>query len=573
MSWRVLGGKRRPVSVRAGGFVYVLYLVVLVVAVVVLFPIVRMVVFAFGDYGIRASLQELRELPDLVGTLRNTAVVLAVSGSLAALFGAVFAWLNERTDARMGWLGRLLPVLPLITPPVAGAIGWGFLLSERPGLINIGVRNLLSVVGIEIEKGPFNIYSWPGLILVYTLFLLPFSYLMVSAGLRNMDSSLEQAALVAGAGPGIVLRRVTIPAVAPSIAAGAVLTVLSAVALFSVPVIIGTTAKIDVLTVQIYRLLTFTFPPKTGAALLLSAILLVTIFVVLVIQRHFTMRARHAVVGGKSGRPYIVPLGRWKFIARAAMTGYILLAAVLPLGALLVVSLQPFWSAHLDVGTFTLQNYREVLFEYDFVERAIRNSVLLGVFSAIAGLAVALCFVMVVQRRPAGFGVFADGISKLPGSLSHVVIGVAMVISFTGPPFRLAGSLFLLFVTYVVLYLPQSTTTATAAYAQVAGELTEAAMVCGAGHARTLRLIQLPVMRPHLIAGAGVLFVLGAGEITASALLSGTRNPVAGALLLEYWQNGTFPELAAVTIVVATVSAAVVLGILRLAGRTVDAQP
>src|SRR5690606_28854443 len=102
-------------------------------------------------------------------TLLNTLAHLLVSGPVALVFGSLLAWIVERTDARIGVLSELLPVVPFFMPPVAGAIGWLLLMSDRAGLLNAFLRWLLSFVGIDLRTGPFDVLSWYGIIFVYSL--------------------------------------------------------------------------------------------------------------------------------------------------------------------------------------------------------------------------------------------------------------------------------------------------------------------------------------------------------------------------------------------------------------------
>ena len=110
-----------------------------------------------------------------------------------------------------------------------------------------------------------------------------------------------------------------------------------------------------------------------------------------------------------------------------------------------------------------------------------------------------------------------------------------------------------------MLYTPQSTLTANAALVQVGTQLSEASLVSGAGAGRTFWHIMLPLMTPGLFAGWVMLFVLIAGDITASSMLAGSRNPVAGFVILDLWTNGAFPPLAAFAVIVTIAMTTVVL--------------
>jgi iron(III) transport system permease protein len=125
----------------------------------------------------------------------------------------------------------------------------------------------------------------------------------------------------------------------------------------------------------------------------------------------------------------------------------------------------------------------------------------------------------------------------------------------------------LLLLAYLVLYMPQATFSAAAALAQVGRELSEASLMSGATTGRTFIRVVLPLMRPGLAAAWVLLFVLMSGEITASSMLAGTRNPVVGFVVLDLWTNGSYSALAAFATLMSLITSTVVLGMLAVTRR------
>lgn len=493
--------------------------------------------------------------PGLWPMLANTFGVLAVSTVLAVLIAALFAWYSERTTARAGWLAGVLPVVSLLVPSIAGAIGWVLLLSPRAGFVNIALADL----GLPV----LNVFTLPGLVFVYTLYLVPQVYLPVSAALAELDPALEEAARTSGYGPWRTLWKVTLPVVRPAILSGALLALVYGIALFSVPLIIGTQARIDILSVRIVRLLTVEFPPRLPEAIVLSVVVLLVLGVAWAVNARVLRQGRYATIGGRSAGTRPVRLGRAAVgSARVFMALYLLVACVLPFGALVLVSLQGFWSGRF-AGTLSVDNYADLFAAGGATAAGLRNSVLLGVACALIGIAVAVLLAWRIARGGL-WGRVLDASTKLPGALSHVVVAVALVAALAGPPLSLGGSLLLLVLAYLVLYLPQATLSAQSAFAMVGRDLTEASLVSGVGPAGTLRRISVPLMSRGLVAGWVFLFVLVVGDITASAILASTRSPVVGFVILGLFQNGTYPVLAALGAVITVVSSAIVLGALAL---------
>lgn len=528
-------------------------------ALLLTYPLVRLVFEVFvDDGGLTAEpFRQAFALPGIWGTIRNTLLIVVGATILATTLACVFAWLNERTDARLGFIAEIMPITPLLVPAIAGTVGWVFLLAPRSGTINVLLRDVLGAMGFDVgNDGPINLFTVWGLIFLYVLVLLPYVYLPIAAAMVRLDPALEEASRVAGVGPFKTFLKVVIPAIKPSIAGGMLVAVVMGLATFSVPIIVGTSARIDVLSVRIYTLLTFSFPPSTEPAVALSLVLLAFVLVGSLLQRRVVKSGAHATIGGKGTRGDVVRLGRWRSVARTMMVLFVLVASVMPLLGLFYISLRPFWTAELTFQGLSFANYREVLFEREVTSSALQNSLMLGVIGAILGMLAATLLALYVGGGARG-GKFVDGLAKAPGAFSHIVLAVAFLGAFAGPPFRIGGTLLLLFLAYVLFNMPQGYLTAFSSYTQLSRELSEASAISGAGPGRTLRRILLPLMMPGLVGGAAVLFVLGIGEVTASALLAGTRTPVIGFVIVDLWTSGTFPQIAALGAIMTVVTATV----------------
>lgn len=495
--------------------------------------------------------------------VRNTFVILSIAGTAALVVGTAFAWINERTDAHLGVISRMLPLLPLLLPSVALSIGWIFLGQETSGTLNVVVREFLGLFGIEMRKGPLNIASWPGLIFVYALHLVPFVYLIVSAAFRNLDPALEEAARTSGAGTWRTLRRISMPAVLPSIVGSALLIVIVGMAMYSVPVIIGTAARIDVLSVMTVRFVRREFPPRTAEAVIISLFMMVVVGSVWIAQQRVLRRQRHATIGGRAGSSARVALGRWRWPARATILLYVALTSVLPFAALFIVALQPYWSPDIDISQFSLSHFRSEL-SRALTFRALKTSVTLGVVGATIGITIAAVLMEYARERKGLIAGAIEGTTKLPGAITNIVIGVGFVVTLGAAPFSLHGTAMILLLAYIVIYMPQASVAAGSAIGQVGTELIEAGRTSGAGKGRIFRKITFPLMRSGLAAGWALVFVVMVGDLTASALLAGTSNPVVGFVILDIWENGTYSALAALASVIAAISTTAVMFVLWL---------
>lgn len=145
--------------------------------------------------------------------LLSVATSLAATG-LAAVMGVPLAWMLARVRLPGRSLFRGLVLLPLVLPPVVGGAALLFSLGRR-GVIG---QVLESATGLVL---PFSLW---GVIIANTFVAMPFLVITVEGALRNLDPRLEAAAASLGAGRLTVLRRITLPLIAPSLISGLVLT-------------------------------------------------------------------------------------------------------------------------------------------------------------------------------------------------------------------------------------------------------------------------------------------------------------------------------------------------------------
>ncbi|GAB6987523.1 iron ABC transporter permease [Nocardioides pyridinolyticus] len=544
---------------RGGVFRIVVTLLMIAFAALVAYTLGKVLVALFvtdGEFN-ATPLREAFQQPGLVELLSNTLIIVVSSMVLAVSFGSLFAWIGERTDAALPRLNAIMPMLPFLLPPIAGAIGWTLLLSDRSGFLNVLARTALGWVGVEIESGPVNIYSWWGMIFLYTIYQIPFAYLMIAAGLRNADPALEEQARVCGSSPLATLRKVTIPVLRPSLGAAALFMAWFGFSFFSVPVVIGTQSDIDVLSVRIVQLMSFTYPAQTTLALGLSTFLMVFVGAAWYIQGRVLKGGRHAVLGGRGSRTATVRLGVWRRPARALLVGYVALAVVFPLTAHIIVVLNGFWTPNIQWSSLSLEHLRGYLLEDPLTRDSLTTSLRLAAIGATVGIAIAAVFSHHLQSSRGLGSRVLDGVIKLPAIFSGIVVGTGCILAFAGEPWNLGGTALILLLAYVILFTPQATVAADAAAAQVGRELSEASRISGAGGGKTFRKVNLPLMIPGLVAGWGLLFVWMVGELEASSMLASTTTPVVGFRILDVFVNGDFALLAALSIALTVINVTV----------------
>lgn len=546
--------------------VAVIAVVLMAIIVVPLVVMVFRLFFPEGSFNTGAFVR-VWNMPGLWEMLLNTAILITGGTLFALFFGSLFAWLNERTDARMGWIAEALPTFPLFVPPMASAVGWLLLGTPGPGFLNVAIRGVLSFLGLPTpETGPFNVFSWYGLILMYGIVLLPAVYITISAALRNLDPALEEASRIAGKGPIGTFFSVTLPAIVPAILNGTFLALTAGFALFSVPAVIGKQAGIDVITVRIVEMTSQQYPADLAGGMVLGLVIIAALGATWLVQRQLSKKARHAMITGRAASS-LIPLRIWKWPMRGLLILYGLAVVVFPILALVIVSFQKFWSGTLIFANLTWSNWTAIFASGGTLRDAVTNSLTLGVIAAfVAVIVAALVGYMLSHSKQHPLSVMVDSVTKLPASLSHVVIAVALLASFAAPP--IAMPVFgILLIAYIVMYIPLAFISAENSLNQIGPAMTEASLMSRASLGRTFVSIIFPLMRPGLITGWVLVFVNAFGDLTASVMLAKPSEPVVGSVMLELNTQGTFGTLAAMGAFVSLIGSVIGIFVLVLGAR------
>lgn len=557
---------RRP---RVSGLRIATLLIGVLVAGTVLVTFVRLAVWAWDDYGTgipRFYADDVFGDRAVRHMLVNTAIVVAASSTLATAVAAVLAWLNERTDASIGLVGRVLPLIPFMMPAIALPLGWVFLASPAAGAINVILRAVLGLFGSHASTGPLNVYGWPGLILLYTVFLCGFAYLVISSSMRSLDPGLEEAAQLAGAGPLKILFRIVLPAIRPALFSGFLICVIVAVVMVSVPITIGGNANIEILAVRLVNLVTTQTPPRYAEAFLLGLLLLVPILAAWLLQRRTAAAGHFAVIGGRYRLGRQLKLGRrGKALGRAVFLGYILVAVVLPLLGLLYVAGTSFWTGVWTHSWNPIPNIRSAI-DDPTIRAAILRSVGLGL-AAGAVLIGASHVLAYGQRLFPQLGRVVDMLTKTPAMVAQILVAIALLVTLGAPPLRLDAT-WLLLIGYLVVFLPFASVLTTAAQQQIGRDVVEAATIAGATDMRTFGSIVTPLSRPALVAGFLLMYVLVSGETNVSLILASTQRPVVGFVMLDLFNFASYPQVASFALVITVVNLACIAVVMRLLSGT-----
>jgi iron(III) transport system permease protein len=496
----------------------------------------------------------------------GTTIVYALASSALAIgLGVSAAWLVARTDVPFRQAATVGAFLSLAVPIIVKSIGWIMLLGPNSGVINVMLRGFVG--GTE---GPLNLYSLGGMIFVEGVLWTPVAFLLMLPALGAIDPTLEEAAAVAGANLLQTGRRVILPLIGPSVLAVFLLTFIRALESFEVPLLIGTPGDLHTLSTEIFDSMRESFVPRYGEASAFAVLLLLLVAGPLAIYHRVTRSAhRFAIISGKGYRPRRFELGSWRWPVGLCLL-IIPLSLAAPVLIMLWASLLPSYEAPRlgDVARFTLVHYRTVWGRPDALE-GLSNSAQVAFWSASAAVCLTFVAAWLVVRGKSALRFVLDALVSAPLVFPGIVLGITLLIQFLRLPFiPIYGTIWILVVAFLIKFMPYGMRFCHAGIIAIHRDLEESARVCGASAAVVLTRVVLPLAMPAVVAAWLTVFLYTIRDLSLAVLLSGPHNQVIAVVILDLWNNGEVPELAALAVLVAAGATLLGLVLMWLGRRT-----
>jgi thiamine transport system permease protein len=502
-------------------------------------------VWQFGRIG------EVLAQSDVRHVLWFTTWQAIVSTALTLLVALPGAYVFARFDFRGKQVLRAVVTVPFVLPTVV--VGTAFLaLVGRGGLLDElwGVRLDTTVWAILLAHVFFN-YA----VVVRTV-----------GGLwAQLDPRQEEAARMLGASPLRAWRQVTLPALAPAVAAAALMVFLFTFTSFGVVQILGG-PTFSTLEVEIYRQTSEIFDLSTAAVLTL--IQFVAVGAILTLHA-WTVRRRETAL--RLVDPSVTarrPRGTGQWALLGGVLAIVVVLLLLPLAVLVQRSLDApgfgYYRAltRNDGGVFLVAPIEAIGNSLSYAVAATLIAVVIGGLAAVA-----------LTRRDAGRFVRGfDALLMLPLGVSAVTVGFGFLIALDEPPLDLRSSWILVPLAQALVGVPFVVRTMLPVLRAVDVRLREAASVLGASPWRVWREVDLPMVRRALLIAAGFAFAVSLGEFGATVFIARPDNPtlpVAVARLLGRPGELNYGQAMALSTILMVVCAVALLVLERLrADRT-----
>ncbi len=457
------------------------------------------------------------------------------------LIGTFLAWVSERTNTPFKKLFVVMSLVPFIIPGILSTISWILLLSPKIGLINLVVKELLG-----LESAPFNVYTMWGMIWAESIHLYPLVFLLMSAAFRNMDTSLEEAALTAGSSTLTTFWRVTLPLMRPAMFSVLLVIFIRGIEAFEVPALIGVPAKIPVFTTKIF-LAIHQFPSDFGLAGAYAVTLLAISTVGVLIYGRITRKEeRYATVTGKGYRPRVIDLGGWKYLTCGIAFLIFLLAVIFPIFVLLWSSFIPYYGVPSRelMGKMTWANFTYIL-NYPLAWTAFKNSFYLSVGSATLVMLLTSIIAWITVKTKLPGRALLDNMTFIPIAMPGIVLGVSLIWVYLTLPIPIYGTIWVLLLAYITKFMPYGIRAASASMIQINKELEEASLTAGGTWFQTFRKVILPLLMPGFTAGWIYISIIALRELSTSILLYSYNSTVLSIMAFDLWEGGQYTYVCA----------------------------
>ena len=448
--------------------------------------------------------------------LMNTLMLVVGVGIGTTLIGAGAAYLVTAYDFPLRtWLDKLL-LLPLAVPTFV--MGFVFMaLLDYAGPVQTWWRASFGEDAFFPE-----IRSAGGVIVVMTLVLYPYVYVLARAAFREQSATTVEAARTLGLSRWQAFWRLILPLARPSIAAGAVLAMMEALTDY------GTVKFYSFPTLSEGIVRVWEVRGDRASATELASLLLLFALGMIFLERALRGKARYYQQGGgvKGRRPLAHTLTGWKaWTATALCSGLLLLAFVIPVGQLLQWTLA-------ELNKQTTSGWQEVYFQY------IGNSMSLA---GVAAIVVVLAALVLAQGLRSGVGkqrrwtrwlartanlgyampgaMVAVGVLLLLAPLDHSINRLALDLGLQRPGLILTGTMIGLIYAYVVRFMAVGYNSVDSSLEKITPNMEHAARTLGARRWRVLFRVQAPLLSAGMAAGAVLVFVDVMKELPATLLL------------------------------------------------------
>lgn len=489
-------------------------LLLTIVATFAIAPLIAIMYYTFVRDGIVdvSQFSSMFANERLWQTLGNSLLlgVLVILGTTILAFPMAFVR-TKTTLQKYDWLDIVLTI-PFMTPPYIGSMGWILFMQNNGFLQQL-------VPGTAWLSDAF--FSLFGMVMVMSLHLFPFLYLMLKNTLLRINGSFLDAALIFGRSSLRNWLQVILPLLISSYVLGILLIFIKTLAEFGTPATFGSRIGFQVFTTEIHAYLS-RWPVDIRMATSLSVFWLSVCLIIWYFQNLIGRKFTYSVLSGKTPAArerkdkWFIQLGSWFYV------GFVLLFAIgIPYFSIIVTSLQKVRGDGLTAGNFTLASYQAVFTSGSAGLTAFLNSVVFSIFTAIITAIIGLFIALYIKKGETKKQQLLDFFSLMPNIIPGIVFVVGLIMFWNAPwlPATIYNTKAMVVVTYCVLFLPYAVQYTKSSLSQLDQSIFQSAAIFGRNSWDVYRAIIIPLLMQGILAGMMMTFIISMRELVAGLLI------------------------------------------------------
>ena len=257
---------------------------------------------------------------------------------------------------------------------------------------------------------------------------------------------------------------------------------------------------------------------------------------VLYLSNFVVGKRQYITVSGKSTRPNIVELGKWRLPVTLLVCFFAFFVVILPFWTVLQTSVtKNLGKGILEAGNITFKHWEKVLTRPALI-KGMTNSLLFAVITATVGILVACTMSYLLQRTRVKGRQVPDFLITLGSGTPSVVIALGLIMTMRGRfGLNLYNTMWIMIIAYLIKYQMMGMRTVVSAMSQIHVSLEESSQISGATWLGTMRRITAPLIWPSIAAGWFLIFIPSFYELSMSTLLYSANTEVIGVQLHTYW--------------------------------------
>lgn len=519
-------------------------------------PMYKLAVVAFRVDG-HISLSIFRELltnAKMLKVIRDTLYINLMSSFFASLIGVTMAYFVAYADIRGKKLIHYTLLLPLIIPGYIITLAW-MQFFAKGGLIATVLKDILPNATMP------NIYSYWGIIFVFSVTKYPLIYTLTLSTFRKISTDMELAAAISGCNKLRTFFKVTLPMSLSGIANGLLLVFISCLDNFGTVAFLGIPARITVLSTDIYQtIISFSgnnFSEAAAKSVILAVIGVLSSLILWRVAKMF--QTMQTDLEDMNPRFF---LHNKKIFVEALIWIAIFAINFVPLLTLILTSFMKGIGGGYHLNNMTLGNFAFV-FSNPKSFNAIKNSLILSFSTAAICVVAGTIVAYLMVRRPTKLIRVVESIISVPYSIPGIILGLALILTWASPlPIihkTIYATVFMLLVSYVVRFTSLQIRNSTTGVLQTDVSMEEAAEICGAGFWKKWTAVIIPLIFPATVSGMGLVFINALTELTTSSLLWSAGSETLGVVIYNYTSAGYTTYACALSSVVCLTILALVL--------------